>query len=77
MNILNYPGAFGYLIVILTIMGGYYALLKLRLKDIFILTWIIFLLLLSQSYLFGIKVISYRFLIYVLLPLSILAAYGF
>ncbi|HSQ02379.1 MAG TPA: hypothetical protein VLM77_03955, partial [Methanobacterium sp.] len=39
-------------------------------------TWIIVLLLLSQAYLFGINVLSPRVLIYILIPLSILAGFG-
>ncbi len=76
MNIINYPGAFGYLLLFLSIIGGYGALIKLRLKDIFIITWILSMLFLSQSYLVGVNVISYRVLVYILIPISIIAAYG-
>lgn len=76
MNIVNYPGAFGYLLLFLSLIGGYRALIKYRLKDIFIITWIISMLLLSQSYLVGVNVISYRVLVYILIPISIIAAYG-
>lgn len=45
-------------------------------KTIFILTWIILMLLLSFAYWFGINVISYRLLVYLLLPLSIMGGFG-
>jgi hypothetical protein len=76
MSLFNYPGAFGYLVILLAIIGGYVALTKKHLKDIFILTWAFSMLVLSQSYWFGINVISYRVLIYALIPLAILGGYG-
>jgi hypothetical protein len=42
----------------------------------FILVWIISMVLLSYAYLLGISVISYRVLIYILIPLCILGGYG-
>jgi hypothetical protein len=45
-------------------------------KDLLIITWIVTMLLLSFSYLIGINMISYRVLIYILIPVSILAGLG-
>ncbi|MGE0064566.1 MAG: hypothetical protein AB7S37_02330 [Methanobacteriales archaeon] len=48
----------------------------IKLKDLFIISWILSMFILSKAYYFGINVISYRVLIYILLPLSILAGSG-
>ena len=45
-------------------------------NDVLIFTWIIIMFFLSNAYLFGVNVITYRVLIYLLLPLSILGGFG-
>jgi hypothetical protein len=45
-------------------------------KNLFILTWIIVMFVLSIAYWFGVSVISYRLLVYLLLPLSIIGGFG-
>jgi len=76
MDVWGYLGFLGYLVLIFTIIGGYFAFIKRRKKDILIFTWVIVVFLLSISYLFGINVISYRLLVYMLIPLSILGGFG-
>ncbi|MCK9150553.1 hypothetical protein [Methanobacterium alcaliphilum] len=76
MSIFNYPQTFGYYIIILATLGGALALIRRKMEDIFILSWLISMLILSKIYLFGINVITYRVLIYALIPMSILAGYA-
>lgn len=76
MSIYNYPKTFGYYIIILATLGGFLALFRRKTEDILILTWLVSMLILSKIYLLGINVITYRVLIYALLPMSILAGYG-
>lgn len=45
-------------------------------KDLFILIWILSMFLLSIAYYFGINIISYRLLVYLLIPLSIIGGFG-
>lgn len=52
------------------------ALHKLPKKDLLILIWILLMFLLSIAYIFGINIISYRLLVYLLLPLSIIGGFG-
>ncbi len=49
---------------------------KLPKKDLFILIWILLMFLLSIAYIFGINIISYRLLVYLLIPLSIIGGFG-
>lgn len=49
---------------------------KISRKDLFILIWILSMFLLSISYYFGINIISYRLLVYLLIPLSIIGGFG-
>ncbi|QHN06454.1 hypothetical protein FZP57_04885 [Methanothermobacter sp. THM-1] len=76
MSILHYPGAFGYLTALLSIPGLVAAVRKRGLRDLFIVSWILSMLILSKGYYIGINVISYRVLIYMMIPLSILGAAG-
>ncbi len=76
MSILNYPKALGYLTVGLSIIGLISAYRRFKLGDLFVISWIIAMLILSKAYYFGVNVISYRVLIYILIPLAILGAYG-
>lgn len=66
----------GYLVLIFAITGIIFSLKKLKRKDLFILTWILLMFLISIAYWFGINVISYRLLVYLLLPLSIMGGFG-
>jgi len=75
-SILNYPGALGYLVCGFSIIGLVSAYKRFGLRELFIISWILSMLILSKAYYFGVNVISYRVLIYILLPLSILAGFG-
>lgn len=80
----------GYLVLIFAFIGIVFSLNKMRKKDsneigkkhsfskkdLFILTWIMLMFLLSIAYWFGINVISYRLLVYLLIPLSIIGGFG-
>ncbi|HEY0196882.1 MAG TPA: hypothetical protein VGC02_04845, partial [Methanobacterium sp.] len=80
----------GYLVLIFAFIGIVFSLNKMRKKDsneigkkhpfskkdLFILTWIVLMFLLSIAYWFGINVISYRLLVYLLIPLSIIGGFG-
>lgn len=81
IGILSYLGNLGILVLIFSLVGGLAILKKFKDKDIkrnnlIILVWIFSMFLLSNAYWFGINVISYRVLIYLLIPLSILGGYG-
>ncbi len=75
-GILTYLGSMGFLVLIFAAIGGIMAIKKRDRKALYILTWIIAMFLLSKAYWFGINVISYRVLIYILIPLSILGGFG-
>lgn len=76
LNIQGYIESFGYLALISALVGIFFSARKRRRKDLFVLTWIIITFLLSIAYYFGINVISYRMLIYILIPLSIIGGFG-
>lgn len=76
LGIFSYLGNIGFLVLVFSLIGGVTALKKYRWKDLVTLVWIISMILLSYAYLFGISVISYRVLIYLLIPLCILGGYG-
>lgn len=76
MSLLGYLGFMGYLVLTFALVGGLIALNKRRKKDLYIITWTVIMFLLSNAYWFGINVISYRVLIYILIPLSILGGFG-
>lgn len=69
-------GNIGLMTLIFSLIGVVAAIKKRRKKDVFILTWIIAILLLMNAYLFGVNVISYRLLAYLLIPTSILGGFG-
>lgn len=75
-SILNYPKALGYLVCGFAIIGLARAYRRFGLRDLFIISWALSMFILSKAYYFGVNVISYRVLIYILLPLSILAGSG-
>lgn len=58
------------------IIGGAIAIWKRREQDLIIIVWIVTVFLISKSYWFGINVVSIRLLIYLLIPVSILAGFG-
>lgn len=76
MSIRSYLGNIGFLVLIFAVIGGVIALRKMQKKHMFIFTWILTMFLLSNVYLLGINVITYRVLIYLLIPLSILGGFG-
>lgn len=76
-GILTYLGSMGFLVLIFAAIGGMMAIKKRDRKALYILTWITAMILLSKAYWFGVNVISYRVLIYILIPLSILGGFGF
>lgn len=64
------------ILLIFAIIGAGSSLKKRQDQDIIIFTWIITVFLISKSYWFGVNVYTIRLLVYILLPLSILAGYG-
>ncbi|HBN06081.1 MAG TPA: 6-pyruvoyl tetrahydropterin synthase, partial [Bacteroidales bacterium] len=64
------------ILLIFAIIGAGCSLKKRRDQDIIIFTWIIVVFLISKAYWFGVNVYTIRLLVYILLPLSILAGYG-
>lgn len=81
LGLFSYLGNLGILVLIFSLIGGISILKKIQMKefmrkDLVILVWILSMFLLSNAYWFGINVISYRVLIYLLIPLSILGGYG-
>ncbi|ADZ08648.1 hypothetical protein Metbo_0396 [Methanobacterium lacus] len=73
---LKYLQYFGVLVTGFALVGTYFAVKLRRRKDIYIFTWIVSLLLLSNAYLIGINVLAPRLLIYIVIPLSILGGFG-
>jgi hypothetical protein len=72
----SFLGNIGILVLVFSIIGSIFALLRHERKDLVLVVWILSMLLLSNAYWFGINVISYRVLIYLLIPLSIIGGYG-
>ncbi len=64
------------MVLIFAVIGVVFAIKKMQKKNIYIIVWIVTMFLLSEAYWFGINVISYRVLIYLLIPLSILGGFG-
>ena len=76
MSVWSYLGNIGIVTLIFAVMGAFFALKNICRKHIYIFMWILSMFLLSYAYLFGINVITYRVLIYLLIPLSILGGFG-
>ncbi|MCC7551126.1 MAG: hypothetical protein KO316_06525 [Methanobacterium sp.] len=76
LGLLSFLGNIGVLVLIFSITGSVLAVIKHRRKDLILIVWILAMLLLSNAYWFGINVISYRVLIYLLIPLSIVGGYA-
>ena len=64
------------ILLLFAIIGAACSLRKRRNQDIIIFIWIIVVFLISKAYWFGINVYTIRLLVYILLPLSILAGFG-
>lgn len=75
LTLLSY-GKLGILTGIFAIIGAIAALKRRKKEDIFIFTWIILVLLLINANLFGVDIISFRLLTYLLIPVSILGGFG-
>ncbi len=76
ISALSYIGNIGPLVLIFAVIGCIFAFGKMQKKHFFIFVWILVMFLLSNAYWFGINVISYRVLIYLLIPLAILGGFG-
>ncbi len=76
LSIVTYFGYLGFLVLLFALVGAIVAFKKRNKHDILIFTWIIAMFFLSNAYWFGVIVITYRVLIYLLLPLSILGGFG-
>jgi hypothetical protein len=76
ISFLGYLRNIGLLVLVFGLVGFILALTKRRVKDLMLILWVLSMFLLSLSYLTGINVISYRILIYLILPLSILGGCG-
>ncbi len=81
LGIPGYLANLGLFVLIFSLIGGMSIANKIQKKefakkDMIILVWIATMFILSNAYLFGINVITYRVLIYLLIPLSILGGYG-
>ncbi len=76
ISALSYLGNIGPLVLIFAVIGCIFAFKKIQKKHFFILVWILAMFLLSNAYWFDINVISYRVLIYLLIPLTIIGGFG-
>jgi hypothetical protein len=76
ISFLGYLRNIGLLVLVFGLVGLVLALTKRRVKDLILILWFLSMFLWSLSYLAGINVISYRILIYMILPLSILGGCG-
>jgi hypothetical protein len=76
MSTWSYLGNIGVVVIISAIVGTFFAIKNIRKKHMYMFMWILSMFLLSYAYLFDINVITYRVLIYLLIPLSILGGFG-
>ncbi len=76
LGIYSYLANLGVLVLIFSLIGLIHGVKNYNRKNIFIIVWILSMVFLSYAYLVGINVISYRVLIYILIPLCILGGYG-
>ena len=76
MSALAYIKNIGLLVILFAVIGCIFAAKKMERKHIFIFIWILAMFLLSNAYWFGINTVTYRVLIYLLIPLSILGGFG-
>jgi hypothetical protein len=75
LGLLSY-GNLGVLTLIFGLIGAIAAIIRRQKTDIFIFTWIIVVFLMINAQLFGINILSYRLLDYLLIPVSILGGFG-
>ncbi len=64
------------IVIIFMIIGSIQAVKRRATKDLFLIVWVIVIFLMSKSYWFGVNVYTIRFLVHLLLPLSILGGMG-
>ncbi len=76
LGTLSYLKNIGPLVLISAVTGIIFALKKMEKTHIFMFIWVLTMFLLSNAYWFGINVVTYRVLIYLLIPLSILGGFG-
>lgn len=76
LNTSIYLGYIGIIALIFASIGVVFALKKVQKRSLFISIWILTMFLLSNAYWFGINVITYRVLIYLLIPIAILGGFG-
>lgn len=73
---IGYLSHLGVFVSLFAMVGAVLSIKLRSKKGLFILTWIFVLFLLSKAYWFGINVISYRVLVYILIPMTILGGFG-
>jgi asparagine N-glycosylation enzyme membrane subunit Stt3 len=76
LSLIVYLTTLGVPILIASLIGCVFAIKDYKKRDVFLMVWLISMILLSVSYVVGINVISYRVLIYILIPLSIMGGLG-
>jgi hypothetical protein len=76
LGLFSYLTNMGVLVLIFSLVGLIHGVKNHNRKNIFIIVWIVSMVFLSYAYILGINVISYRVLIYILIPLCILGGYG-
>ncbi len=64
------------IVIIFMIIGSIQALRRRATKDLFLIIWVVVIFLMSKSYWFGVNVYTIRFLVHLLLPLSIIGGMG-
>ncbi len=69
-------GNLGVLALIFGLIGVIAAFMRRQEKDILMLTWVFVIILLINAHFFGVNVLSSRFLVYLLIPVSILGGFG-
>jgi hypothetical protein len=72
----QYPTFLGYMVTLFGVIGLILGFIKREKKDILLIIWTFSMFLFSISYLIGINIVSFRLLLYILLPLSILGGVG-
>ncbi len=81
LSLINYVRQLGIITIIFAFIGGIVSFRphlpkKVASKNVLIIVWIVAMFVFSKINWFGINMISYRVLIYLLLPLSILGGFG-
>lgn len=76
LDLIRYAWQLGIITLLLAFIGGVVLFKKMNTKSLLIIVWIITMFLFSKIDWFGLNIVSYRVLIYLLLPLSILGGLG-